>query len=82
MAADQKVPEIGMLKSASRGCFLPKTVRSDLVLALRKMSYTSARVKAMALFVKHEAKFEGKHKGNPFHKIDNPQVRSIAMHYS
>lgn len=68
-----------MLKSAIRGCFLSKTVRSDLVLTLRKMSYTSARVKAMALFVKHEAKFEGKHKGNPFHKIDNPQVRS-AMH--
>lgn len=67
-----------MLKSAIRGCFLPKSVRSDLVLTLRKMSYISARVKTMALYDKHEAKFERKHKGNPFHKIDNPQVGSIA----
>ena len=40
----------------------------------RKMSFISVRARSMRQYFNHEASFSGKHKENPFHKTNNPQV--------
>ena len=38
------------------------------------MSFISVRARSMRQYFNHEASFSGKHKENPFHKTNNPQV--------